>query len=181
VRRHHAGACYIEGRPSVICLHPLAMAIFWPTSPSAPSASGAPTSMTRALRNLASLASLATLLVVATACPEPLGFDDDEKSGEVDIRVENASTHVLADIEVGFPEGRKGYGTLAPGQRSQYRTIKGAYRYAYIEAMVAGSKMVLQPIDYVGESFLAPGRYTYIVSVPQPGVAYGLSLTLRKD
>ena len=36
-----------------------------------------------------------------------------------------------------------------------------AYEYAYVEIKLGDEVAVLQPIDYIGEALLPPGRYTY--------------------
>jgi hypothetical protein len=51
--------------------------------------------------------------------------------------------------------------------------------YAYIEVHLAADTLVLQPIDYVGESLLPPGRYGYVLELEGP--PYRLALTLRHD
>jgi hypothetical protein len=95
--------------------------------------------------------------------------------GPVDIRVRNASTEIMEDIVVGFPSsvggnplapepvesGEVSYGTLPQGATTSYRRIQKAYRYAYVEAIVDGTTVKIQPIDYVGEDLLEPGHYTY--------------------
>jgi hypothetical protein len=116
--------------------------------------------------NRARLALCLGLVVVVAAC---------HASGPVDIRIRNASAEIMEDIVVGFPAGVGGspvapgqgesgdvsYGTLEPGAMTPYRLIEKAYRYAYVEAVARGRSVVLQPIDYVGEELLEPGRYTY--------------------
>jgi heat shock protein HslJ len=42
-----------------------------------------------------------------------------------------------------------------------------AYSYAYVKVTAGGDEFVLQPIDYVGESLLAPGEYTYVLDVAE--------------
>lgn len=116
---------------------------------------------------ITSAAGLALTLSV-TAC--------SGRGSPVDIRVRNVSTVVMEDVVVGFPRGAGGGGPVAPGQAeagevsygtvepeavTPYRLIERAYRYAYVEAVVEGRRVVLQPIDYVGEEPLGPGRYTY--------------------
>jgi hypothetical protein len=61
--------------------------------------------------------------------------------------------------------------------------VKKAYRYALIEAVVAGKPARLIPIDYVGESELKAGRYTYVLTIDArtPSKVYGLRLKLRKE
>lgn len=77
------------------------------------------------------------------------------------VRLHNATGSTLEDIRVTFARIPVDYGDLAPGATSEYRPAEGAYRYAMIEARIGGEPFVLQPIDYVGETPLGPGRFTY--------------------
>ena len=99
---------------------------------------------------------LLALLAAAAAACAPV-----EDPGATFVRLHNASPHALDNVRVNFGEGTVAYGNLAPGQVSDYRLATGAYRYARLEARIGGAPYVLQPIDYVGETRLAPGRYTY--------------------
>ena len=98
--------------------------------------------------------------------------------GDVEIRIENASTFPFDRVDVVFPEDEVSYGSIRANSASEYRDVSKAYRYAYIEVEVSGEELVLQPIDYVGESLLDSGRYTYILNVTVEGQ---LTFSFRKD
>lgn len=133
--------------------------------------------------------TLTPILLLAVA----LGSCSDRSAtGPVDIRVRNASEVVMRDIVVVFPDdggegspvepgnaesGEVAYGTVEPGAVTPHRTIARAYRYARVTLTVDGEEKILQPTDYVGESLLKPGRYTY--ELRYDGGALGL--TLAKD
>lgn len=112
------------------------------------------------------------------ACPNP--FDPDD--GPVHVRFENASAVPMESVETAFVDG---VGTLAPGEATPYVEVETAYRYTYFSAVVEGRRLVLQPIDYVGETPLRPGRYTYVIVYhPEdvgPGPYGGLQILLRED
>lgn len=101
------------------------------------------------------------LLLMAAACGDSTIAEPDE----VQIRLENTSSFTMANISVSFPDERVEYGDLVPGETGRYRTLSRAYRYAPLEAVIDGKTALGQPIDYVGEEFLANGRYTYRVIV----------------
>lgn len=84
------------------------------------------------------------------------------------VRIHNASARTLNSVRVDFGERSVSYGQLIPGQTSEYRPAGTAYRYAFMEAMVDGQRMTFQPIDYVGETPLGPGRHTYHVTIDAP-------------
>ena len=85
-------------------------------------------------------------------------------AGKPQIRVANHGTAVLENVIVRFPAQEEKYGTIPAKGATAYREIEQAYRYAYIEATVQGEKVVLQPIDYVGEQLLGGGKYTYALT-----------------
>lgn len=123
----------------------------------------------------------AFLLVFISGCDGSI-FDSNK---DVQIRIQNSSEYNLENIRVSFPEEEISYGTLAPGQSSEFRKVSKAYRYAYIESEIEGEKAVLQPIDYVGEDFLDEGKYTYQLFVHEESgqsepIRYYLGLELKK-
>lgn len=77
------------------------------------------------------------------------------------IRIHNVSPYEYQALEV----GDEFYGTLAPDAYTEYREYPIAYRYNYVRLTIAGDEFVLQPIDYVGETPLGPGQFTYEIDV----------------
>lgn len=129
------------------------------------------------------LATLALGLLLSscsdTTSPEP-----------VEIRVRNASAAIMRDVVVIFPDdpadgggavepgdaesGDVSYGTLEPGASTPYRRIARAYRYAAVTVEADGVQLVLIPDDYVGETFLERGRYTYELDILSGSLALRL-------
>lgn len=102
-----------------------------------------------------------------------------EPTGPVDIRVANESGIDFDQVIVGFPDGQEAYGPVSAGERTDYRQVPKAYRYAYFEVHVESETLVAQPVDYVGETPLPPGRYTYAFDVDPAGPT--LSFEFRRD
>jgi hypothetical protein len=87
---------------------------------------------------------------------------------DASVRVENASDVVFDGVIVGFlyEQGNyREYGRIEPHSVSAYRTFRHAYSYGHITVQTGGRTLTLQPIDWVGELPLSPGRYTYRVTV----------------
>ncbi len=78
-----------------------------------------------------------------------------------EIRIRNVSGFDYDGLQV----GEETYGRLPAGAETRYREFGTAYRYNYVRLEVEGDEMILQPTDYVGETLLGPGRFTYEVSV----------------
>jgi hypothetical protein len=84
---------------------------------------------------------------------------DSEDATE--IRIRNVSAFDYDGLQVGVET----YGRLPAGAETRYREFGTAYHYNYVRLDVEGDEMILQPTDYVGETPLGPGRFTYEVSV----------------
>jgi hypothetical protein len=101
------------------------------------------------------------LLMGVTACKK----DADAAPDGVLIRVRNASPYAFESVYVNTSGGENTYGQVAAGQSSDYKLFANAYSYAYIKVSANGQEVVWQPIDYVGEKPLEPGRYTYVLGI----------------
>jgi len=77
------------------------------------------------------------------------------------IRIRNASNVAYEDVIV----GDKSYGDIAPDAVSDYQNWEQACRYAYVSLTAEGKPMKIQPIDFVGETPLGSGRFTYVLTV----------------
>jgi hypothetical protein len=89
-----------------------------------------------------------------------------DASAGVSIRVRNESSYPFTAVLVNTSGGENSYGSLRPGQNSDYHSFAKAYSYAYVKATVNGQDVLFQPVDYVGETPLQPGgQYTYAVDV----------------
>ncbi len=56
-------------------------------------------------------------------------------------------------------------GPLTAGASSAYGKVGLAYRYASVEVYVGERPYVLQVIDYVGETPLPDGHFTYVLAM----------------
>ena len=114
-----------------------------------------------ATRSRCRVAVAALLAVSLLGCDDGLGPE-----GATRVRVRNAGTVELRDVLVVLPsEERIAAVSLVAGGATGYVGARTAYRYAYVEASVAGRRIVLQPIDYVGEQPLGAGCFTYELRV----------------
>jgi hypothetical protein len=91
---------------------------------------------------------------------------DDELIG-IQIRVKNVSSINYDTIQVG--DDGMIHENIGAGTYSDYLIYESAYSYAYISISSAGETYVLQPIDFVGETPLPLGFYTYEIGVDPEG------------
>lgn len=104
---------------------------------------------------------IAVLLIVVTAgCTSANG-----KPGGLEIRIANRSDRDFDKVDVTFTSDKVEYGAIPKGGMSAYKQVKEAYRYAKIDIVANGEAFTFQPIDFVGETLLEPGRYTYALNV----------------
>ena len=101
---------------------------------------------------------------------------------ELLIRVKNTSQFEYIDLRVNTGGGEHVFGSIKSDETTAYKPYKSAYRYAFIELKIDGETYTLQPIDYVGETPLSKGTYTYEVNASNTGDRYTrLSINLKKD
>lgn len=107
---------------------------------------------------------------------------NDSGASEVHIRLSNTSTFNYQDIVVNTSTGNINFEDIGSGEVSDYKTFETAYRYAFVELKIDDETYTLQPTDYVGETPLSSGYYTYQIDANDTTEQYHkLSLTLIKD
>ncbi|WP_439487435.1 hypothetical protein [Algoriphagus sp.] len=100
---------------------------------------------------------LASFLI--TSCTE-----DPEPNGVL-IRVENSSEVDFKDVLVNSGSGNVEFGTIRAGKKSEYKGFESAYRYGFVSLLANGTESRIQPYDYVGETPLEIGYYTYKIGM----------------
>ena len=104
-----------------------------------------------------------------------LGLED-----EVEIRVRNGSNLMVDEAVLYLPSQVLEYSNLDVGEATPYSQVQKAYYYASAQVVVGQDTARIQVIDYVGETPLKGGRYTYILRV-FPGTPLTLGLDFEKD
>ncbi len=102
--------------------------------------------------------------------------DRDDDVAIVNIRIKNTSAFTFGNVQVGDEESV--HLNVAPGAYSPYLEYEEAYRYNYIRIEANEETYVLQPIDYVGETPLPVGFYTYELFITEEG---DVQLTFKVD
>jgi hypothetical protein len=101
------------------------------------------------------LFTLFLTVFLITSCTE-----DNSPEGVL-IRVENGSAVDFKDILISSGSIPIEFGDISAGQRSDYKEFESAYRYGFVSLLVNGKELRIQPYDYVGETPLSKGYYTY--------------------
>ncbi len=86
---------------------------------------------------------------------------------EVNIRIRNISNINFDRVQVG--EADKVHENVGTDEFSEYLQYEEAYRSAFIEIQSGEETFVLQPTDFVGETALPIGLYTYELNVDEEG------------
>lgn len=94
----------------------------------------------------------------------------EETPDGVYLRLRNGSSVDFDEItvSVGLPIE---FGALPAHADSDYLPADGIYSYAYIHATSSEGDFIYQPTDYVGETPLGPGYYTYGLSITREEMA----------
>lgn len=98
----------------------------------------------------------------------------------VEIRVQNASTLTIQEGVLYSDWDSVVFQTLEPGQQTPYKEVRRAYRIATTQVVTASDTARLQVIDFVGETPLEGGKYTYLLSFFE-GNPTSLTLEMIKD
>jgi hypothetical protein len=106
--------------------------------------------------------TLALFVLAVAGCT-----DINDELIAVNIRVRNVSTINFDLVQVGDEE--KIHEDLAADSFSDYLEYEEAYSYAYIRIESSEETYVLQPIDFVGETPLPIGLYTYELDINEEG------------
>ena len=121
---------------------------------------------------------LAAVMVFSTASCDTLTF-----SGSPEIRIENGSAVSYDVASYWAGNDLLTYQDLAPGESSPYVTGSGdVYGFTTSTVVIASDTLHIQVIDYVGETPLSGGRYTYVLTAESnPDGRWTLIQDLRKD
>ena len=84
---------------------------------------------------------------------------------DINIRLLNSSQLKFENITVDTSNEPTNFGDLDSGQFSEFKTFEIAYSYAYVELEIDGANRRIVPADYLGESILENGDYTYKLDI----------------
>lgn len=93
------------------------------------------------------------------------------------IRLSNESGFALENVYVNGVS----FGDVAAGAVSRYQGLTPAYRYARLQLGVSGKKFEIIPDDFVGETQLGKGSFTYGIQKQEAGGAISFHIQATKD
>ncbi|WP_299682658.1 hypothetical protein [uncultured Dokdonia sp.] len=102
-----------------------------------------------------------------------------DQDSEVRLRLANVSDLDYTNITIrnGVP-----YENLEAGAISEYQVFESSYSYMYVQLVIDQDTLVIQPIDFVGESFVPSGDYTYEINANFENNDFGsLNAVLVRD
>ncbi|SFJ22583.1 hypothetical protein [Olleya namhaensis] len=111
-------------------------------------------------------------------CIEHTISECNEDSTKVNIRITNISDNVFCNVVL----IDMNCGIIEQNQSSCYRAFESGYNYSFIELEIDGNTYTIQPIDFVGETPLENGYYTYQINTNDSNQQYEkLTLTFVED
>jgi hypothetical protein len=110
--------------------------------------------------------ALSITLLIITGVFSGCSNNSEENESGIQIRIHNASPYYFENVIVnsGYTAKDIHYENLISNKKSNYKTFDLAYRYAFVELQIEGKTYTIQPIDYVGETELVNGIYTYKIT-----------------
>jgi len=105
-------------------------------------------------------ATLLVLVATVAACANLLSSDDGTR-----VRLRNASSFELTAVTFASGQASLEYARIAPGETTDYVRVENAYSYGMLDVLVGGQHRRIQPIDFVGESYIGDGKFTYVITV----------------
>ncbi|GGC63624.1 hypothetical protein GCM10011387_16570 [Pedobacter quisquiliarum] len=122
------------------------------------------------------------ILVITIVAMISCSKDGSDNPSGLKIRLSNSSQYNFKDIVINTTTGDVNFGNLNSGQKTEYKEFNKAYRYAFVKLEIDGKTYTIQPIDYVGETTLKNGSYTYQIDVNNTQDQYtNLNLTLIEE
>jgi hypothetical protein len=97
---------------------------------------------------------------------------------KANVRIKNETGIALCQVELTMDTKVAHYGALVHMQTSGYMAYDKIYKFAFVKAYIPNDSLQFQPIDYVGETPLVAGLYSYIL---KRGSGKNLLIELRKD
>ena len=125
------------------------------------------------IRGTARIAAVIALAANA-ACSNPFSTDDG-----TEVRLRNSSSFDFTAVAFTPGTAELKFPRIAAGEVTAYIRVGNAYSYGYLDLLVDGEHRRLQPIDYVGESFIGDGRFTYVITID--ATTRNPSVTLVED
>jgi hypothetical protein len=122
------------------------------------------------------------ILIISVSALISCSSDNDNNTSEINIRLSNISQFDFLNIVVNTSTGNRNFENISPQEMTNYKSFETAYRYAFVELEIEGEIYTIQPIDYVGETPLENGNYTYQIDANDSKERYGkLTLTLIEE
>ncbi len=88
-----------------------------------------------------------------------------DEIGPNDIKLKNVTALTFTDIHVENPDGSNDYGTLAPGETSDYIRFDKAYNKADISLKIGDDVYNTEAVNFTALVPLVKGKLTYDVSI----------------
>ena len=103
-----------------------------------------------------------------------------ENPDKTNLRIKNISKYNFCNVAVNPSSGTINCGNLNKGDVTCYRSFDLVYNYAYIQLFIGEKEFKIQPIDYVGETPLGVGQFTYLLDIPDYN-SDQISITVQRD
>lgn len=140
----------------------------------------------QSVRSLTLIALFASLPMACDGSTKPDDGDPDPNPPPTDpnpavepsnIRLLNSSGTDFSNVFAGIED----YGEVLNGDSTEYREWSIAFRIARVVAQTPLGEFTIQPIDFVGETPLGAGNFTYELTFDDPITPTEMMMTVILD
>lgn len=85
--------------------------------------------------------------------------------GGADVRIINESTYTVTELTISSPSDSVGFGTLGPGQASDYESLDEAYDRAAVTFIASNYRFEIPEPDWSTREELGGGDWTYHLNI----------------
>ena len=100
-----------------------------------------------------------------------------EEYGPNDIRINNISSFTYTNVHVDTSEGINEYGTIIPGETTEYMRFKQSFSKADITLMIDGIQYSTEPVNFTALVPLVKGKLTYDVDVDTVNMVISMNIS----
>jgi hypothetical protein len=98
-------------------------------------------------------------------CNQDALSECEKDESKTNIRIINDSNYDFCNVIIGDKLNGHNYGEINSDQNTCYLIYEKAYNYAYVSLFIEEEELIIQPIDYVGETPLGIGYFTYHLNI----------------
>lgn len=123
--------------------------------------------------------SVIILMVIISICVGSCSKSTEDNP--VLLRIENPGIIAFDSVIAINPAGKQIYLNVNSNSKSDYKEFAFIYKYANVKVYFGNKSALLQPIDYVGETKITGGKFTYKLFIVSTLTSNNVIVELQQD